>query len=64
MKFLAICVKKLYDENKKPNTHSNIEEGVHMDYKERVIEILQKIHSEESLKKIYRFIKYIYIHGK
>lgn len=35
-----------------------------MDYKERVIEILQKIHSEESLKRIYRFVKYLYIHGK
>lgn len=64
MKFLAIHFKKLYDENKKTNIHSNTEEGVHMDYKERVIEILQKIHSEESLKRIYRFIKYLYIHGK
>ena len=50
MKFLAIHFKKLYDENKKTNIHSDTEEGVHMDYKERVIEILQKIHSEESLK--------------
>ena len=64
MKFLAILTQKLYDENKESNTRSIKKEGVHMNYKERVIEILQKIHSEESLKRIYRFIKYLYIHGK
>ena len=56
MKFLAIRIKKLYDENKESNIHSIKKEGVHMDYKRMIVEMLQKIDDEKVLSFIYKII--------
>ena len=56
MKFLAIHIKKLYDENRESNIHSNTKEGVHMDYKRMIVEMLQKIDDEKVLSFIYKII--------
>lgn len=56
MKFLAIRIKKLYDENKESNIYSNTKEGVHMDYKRMIVEMLQKIDDEKVLSFIYKII--------
>ena len=56
MKFLAIHIKKLYDENEKQNIHSIVKEGAHMDYKRMIVEMLQKIDDEKILSFIYKII--------
>ena len=56
MKFLAIRIKKLYDENKESNIHSIKKEGVHMDYNRMIVEMLQKIDDEKVLSYIYKII--------
>ena len=56
MKFLAIRIKKLYDENKESNIYSNTKEGVQMDYKRMIVEMLQKIDDEKVLSFIYKII--------
>ena len=40
----------------------NTRRYIHM--KNKIIKLLDKIESEELLKRIYEFIKYIYIYGK
>lgn len=35
-----------------------------MDTRKKIDELLQKITSEHTLQRIYRFVKYLYVHGK
>ena len=41
----------------------NLREGVAMDTRQKIDELLDKITSEQVLKRIYRFVKYLYMHN-
>ena len=56
VKVLENYKEKLYYRFKETNIRSNIKEGIHMDYKRKIIEMLQKIDDEKILSFIYKII--------
>ena len=56
MKVLENYKEKLYYRFKETNIRSKIKEGVHMDYKRMIVEMLQKIDDEKVLSFICKII--------
>ena len=56
MKVLENYKEKLYYRFKETNIRSKIKEGIHMDYKRMIVEMLQKIDDEKVLSFIYKII--------
>lgn len=56
VKVLENYKEKLYYRFKETNIRSKIKEGIHMDYKRMIVEMLQKIDDEKVLSFIYKII--------
>ena len=56
VKVLENYKEKLYYRFKEANIRSKIKEGIHMDYKRKIIEMLQQIDDEKVLSFIYKII--------
>lgn len=39
---------------------SNQREGDHMDYRKAITELVEKIHNDQTLKRIYKLVLYLY----
>lgn len=53
----------------KPGIYCNVggscdREGYFMDYKEKIVALLEKVKTEETLKRVYKLLEYLYLKEK